>query len=411
MVDTNDAPGQSHGPPREPVAALSPTARRLASGPGTEGPSGREETPRRLRLPQVGRRVATIGLLAVLGVALLAAVPGLRGVLREIGDIGLGWVALAVALELASSASFVVVFRLFFDSLEARDARALAWTTQASGVLLPGGGAGGLAINGWLVRLTGAPVRWIARRSAALFFLGGAVSSAALVGAGLALIAGAPGPHGLLTVILPTVIAALGTFLIGALPAILRSWPRAPRWLASIGVGVREGEQMTFRRRPNWRLLGALGYLAFDVAVLWVILRAVGSTPSIAALILGYSIGYAANWVPIPGGIGVLDAGLTGALVLYGVSPGRAAAAVIVYHAIAFWVPGIGGVLAYLRVRPRLMRAGADTPGDVQPPIKILASEEACHVRTHGDAQTDPSWLGRGAQRRSRARPLSWVVR
>ena len=157
--------------------------------------------------------MATTGLVVALGVALLLAVPGLRGVLRQIGDIGPGWVALAVALELASSVSFVVVFRLFFDGVEARDARALAWTTQASGVLLPGGGAGGLAIGGWLVHLTGAPVRWIARRSAALFFLGGAVSSAALVGAGLALMAGAPGPHGLLTVILPTVLAALGTLL------------------------------------------------------------------------------------------------------------------------------------------------------------------------------------------------------
>jgi uncharacterized membrane protein YbhN (UPF0104 family) len=307
----------------------------------------------------------------VLGVALLAAVPGLRGVLREIRDIGPGWVALAVALELASSVSFVVVFRLFFDGVEARDARALAWTTQASGALLPGGGAGGLAIGGWLVHLTGAPVRWIARRSVALFFLGGAVSSAALVGAGVALIAGAPGPHDVTTVILPTALAAVGTLLIAALPAILRFLPRAPRWLASIAVGVREGEQMTFRRRPSWRLLGAVGYLAFDVAVLWVILRAVGSAPGIAAVMLAYSIGYAANWVPIPGGIGVLDAGLTGALVLYGVSPVHAAAAVIVYHAIAFWVPGIGGLLAYLRLRPRLLRAGADTSGDVQQPTKL----------------------------------------
>jgi uncharacterized membrane protein YbhN (UPF0104 family) len=393
------------------MTALSSTAHPLATGSGPEGPSGRQAAPRRIRLPHIGRRVATIGLLAVLGVALLAAVPGLRGVLREIGDIGPGWLALAVALELASSVSFVVVFRLFFDRLEARDARALAWTTQASGALLPGGGAGGLAINGWLVHLTGAPVRWIARRSAALFLLGGAVSSAALVAAGLALIVGAPGPHGWLIVVLPTVVAALGTLLIAALPAILRSWPRAPRWLASIGAGVREGEEMTFHRRPNWRLLGALGYLVFDVAVLWVILRAVGAAPSIAALMLGYSIGYAANWVPIPGGIGVLDAGLTGALVLYGVSPARAAAAVIVYHAIAFWVPGIGGVLAYLRLRPRLVRAGADISGDVQPPTETLASEEAGHVRTHIDAQTDPSWLGGGAQRRSRARPLSRVLR
>jgi uncharacterized membrane protein YbhN (UPF0104 family) len=393
------------------MSALSSTARPLATGRRSARPDGREPTRRRLRLPRVGRRVATIGLLVVLGVALLAAVPGLRRVLREIRDIGPGWVALAIALELASSASFVVVFRLFFDSLDARDARALAWTTQASGALLPGGGAGGLAIGGWLIHLTGAPVRWIARRSAALFFLGGAVSSVALVGAGLALIVGAPGPHGFPAVILPTVLAATGTLVIAALPAILRSWPRAPRWLASIAVSVREGEQMTFRRRPNWRLLGAPGYLAFDVAVLWVTLRAVGSAPSIAALTLAYSIGYAANWVPIPGGIGVLDAGLTGALVLYGVSPVHAAAAVIVYHAIAFWVPGIGGLIAYLRLRPRLMRARDDTSRDHQPAPETLASEEARHVRTHTETQTDPSRLGGGAQRRSRARPVSRALR
>ncbi len=352
-----------------------------------------------------------MGLLVVLGVALLAAVPALRGVLREIREISPGWVALAVALELASSLSFVAVFRLFFDDLDARDARPLAWTTQASGALLPGGGAGGLAIGGWLVHLTGAPVRWIARRSAALFFVGGAVSSAALVGSGLALILGAPGPHGLPTVILPTALAALGTLLIAALPMFLDSWPRAPRWLVSIAVAVREGEQMTFRRRPNWRLLGALGYLAFDVAVLWVLLRAVGSAPSIAAVTLAYSIGYAANWVPVPGGIGVLDAGLTGALVLYGISPVHAAAAVIVYHAIAFWVPGIGGMLAYLRLRPRLLSARAHTPTDLQPAPETLASEEARHDRTHSDTQTDPPRLGGRAQRRSRARPLSRVLR
>ena len=393
------------------MSALSSTARPLAPGHGSEGPGGREATRRRLRLPRVGKRLATMGLLVVLGVALLAAVPGLRGVLREISNIGPGWVALAVGLELASSVSFVVVFRLFFDDLDARDARALAWTTQASGALLPGGGAGGLAIGGWLVHLTGAPVRWIARRSAALFFLGGAVSSAALVGAGLALIAGAPGPHGLVAVVLPTGLAALGVLLIAVLPAILRRWPHAPRWLASIAVAVREGEEMTFRRRPSWRLLGAVGYLAFDVAVLWVLLRALGSAPSIAALTLGYSIGYAANWVPIPGGIGVLDAGLTGALVLYGVSPVHAAAAVIVYHAIAFWVPGIGGVLAYLRLRPRLVRAGAHTSTDLQPAPETLASEEARHVRPHTDAQTDSPRLGGRAQRRSRARLLSRALR
>jgi uncharacterized membrane protein YbhN (UPF0104 family) len=386
---------RSEAAPRlEPMSALSSTSRSPASGLTSRVPSGRGEPGRRLRLPRVGRRMATTGLLVVLGVGLLAAVPGLRGVLRDIGDVGPGWVAVAVALELASSVCFVVVFRLFFDRLEAGDARALAWTAQGSGALLPGGGAGGLAIGGWLIHLTGVPVRWIARRSAGLFFLGGAVSSAALVGAGVALISGAPGPHDLPTVVLPTVLAAAGTILIAALPAILAAWPRAPRWVAAIGTGVREAEQTMFRRRPSWRLVGALGYLAFDIAVLWVVLRAVGSAPGIAVVILAYSIGYAANSLPIPGGIGVLDAGLTGALVLYGVSPVRAAAAVIVYHAIAFWVPGLGGLLAYLRLRPRLLRDRAQTPVDLLPQEQSGLQGGARHARTHSDAQTDTTRMG-----------------
>jgi len=388
------------------MSALPSTPRRFTSKPRLNDHTGREMHGRRLALPRIGRRTATTGLLVALGVAALAAIPGLRGVLREVREIGPGWVAVAVALELASSVSFVVVFRLFFDGLEARDARAMAWTTQASGVLLPGGGAGGLAVGGWLIHLTGAPVGWIVRRSAALFLLGGAVSAAALVGAGVALIAGAPGPHDLDTVVLPTAVAAAGTLLVASLPAILRWTNGRPRWLGSVAVGVREGQRITFRKRPSWRVLGALGYLAFDVAVLWVILRAVGSAPGIATVTLAYSIGYAANWLPIPGGIGVLDAGLTGTLVLYGVSPVHAAAAVIVYHAIAFWVPGLGGLIAYLRMRPRLVQAAAPVPTQIQPAFETHASEEARHARTHVDAQADPVWLGGDVHRRPRTRPL-----
>jgi hypothetical protein len=130
-----------------------------------------------------------MALVALLGVTLLASIPALRGVLAQIRHVDAAWIVLAVALELASELCFVAVFRLFFDRVPARDARRLAWTELASGALLPVGGAGGLAIGGWLMSLTGARPRWIARRSAGLFFLGAAVSSVALIAAGIALIA------------------------------------------------------------------------------------------------------------------------------------------------------------------------------------------------------------------------------
>jgi uncharacterized membrane protein YbhN (UPF0104 family) len=303
-----------------------------------------------------------MALVALLAVALLASVPGLRSVLNRIEHVDPAWIVIAVALELASELSFVAVFRLFFDRVPARDARQLAWTGLASGALLPVGGAGGLAIGGWLMSLTGARPRWIARRSAGLFLLGAAVSAAALIAAGVGLIAGAPGPHDFLRAVLPTAIVLSATLAIAALPWLVGSRKHAPRWLTAIAAGVREAERTALTRRAGWRPVAALGYLGFDIAVLWIALQAVGSPPSVPVLVMGYSIGYAANSLPVPGGIGVLDAGLAGALVLYGVAPAQAAAAVLIYHAIAFWVPGLGGLYAYLRLRSRLLNPVRDGP-------------------------------------------------
>ena len=99
-------------------------------------------------------------------------------------------------------------------------------------------------------------------------------------------------------------------------------------------------------QRPANRALSRWPYLGFDIAVLGVALIAVGDPISIPALLLAYNIGYIANAIPIPGGIGALDAGLTGALVLYGATTTHAVAAVLIYHTIALWIPGAGGLLA-----------------------------------------------------------------
>jgi uncharacterized membrane protein YbhN (UPF0104 family) len=92
-----------------------------------------------------------------------------------------------------------------------------------------------------------------------------------------------------------------------------------------------------------------------------VALRALGDPPSVPALMMAYSVGYLAAALPVPGGLGVLDAGLAGALVAYGVSPVHATAAVLLYHTVALWVPGLGGLVAYVRVRARLLQQAEAT--------------------------------------------------
>jgi uncharacterized membrane protein YbhN (UPF0104 family) len=300
----------------------------------------------------------------VLGISLLLSVPALRPVLRAIREINPWWIVAAVALELASCVSFVIIFRLFFDRVRARDARALAWTEMASGALLPGGGVGGYAIGGWLIHLTGAPTRWIVRRSSGLFFLTSAVNSAAVIGAGLLLLAGAAGPHDFARATLPALLAAVATLVVLALPWIA-SRQQASVWLDGVVVGIRDAERTA--RHPSWRLVGALGYPGFDIGVLWITCSAVGHAPPLPGLVLAYSIGYLVNTLPIPGGIGVLDAGLSGALLLYGASPTHVIAAVLVYHAIAFWIPSVGGLIAYARLRPRLT-----DPSSADPPASSL---------------------------------------
>jgi uncharacterized membrane protein YbhN (UPF0104 family) len=303
--------------------------------------------------PTTRARIITLLLLMILTVTLLTAVPALRPVVRTIRHIDPVWIVAAIGLELASCVSFVILFRLFFDRLRPRDARTLAWTEQASGALLPGGGAGGLAIGGWLIHLTGVPTEWIVRRSGGLFFLTSAVNSATLIISSLLLIIGVSGPHTFTLTALPMLLAILATALVAALPNILRGRRRVPAWVDGVASGVRDAEQTTFAH-PSWRLVGALGYLGFDMAVLWITMKAVGEPMSVPALVLAYNIGYLANTLPIPGGIGVLDAGLAGSLLLYGASPAHVTAAVLVYHAIALWIPGLGGTLAYLQLRPHL---------------------------------------------------------
>ena len=311
------------------------------------------DAPRRFAL-----RLASAVVLMALVLALLLAVPPLRRVVAEIGRMGPAWVCLAVLLELASCCSFVVVFGLFFGRAPRRARRELAWTEMGAGALLPGGGVGALAVGGWLLHQAGMSRSKILERSSGLFFLTSAASVAAMVAAGALLVIGAlPGPHDLLRAGAPILAGATVAGAALAFPvARRRSNPAARQtWLGDVVDGISAARRAL--TRPDWRLLGAAGYLGFDIAVLWATFAAAGRPLPAAALVLGYVIGYLGNLLPVPGSVGVLDGGLTGALIAYGAHATQAAAAVLVYHAIAFWIPSLGGLWAYSLLRRRLARS------------------------------------------------------
>jgi hypothetical protein len=64
------------------------------------------------------------------------------------------------------------------------------------------------------------------------------------------------------------------------------------------------------RSRDLTILAGAVGYWAFDNAVLWATLEAVGANVPISIVLMGYLIGQLGGLLPLPGGVGGIDGGL-----------------------------------------------------------------------------------------------------
>jgi uncharacterized protein (TIRG00374 family) len=109
----------------------------------------------------------------------------------------------------------------------------------------------------------------------------------------------------------------------------------------------------------DWKLLGTLAYYAFDNAALWAAFHAYGATPKPTVIVMGYLVGSLGSVVPVPAGLGAVEGGLIGALVLYGAPVGQAAGAVLLYRAVSLLLPvGLGApawaLLAAARLRRRL---------------------------------------------------------
>jgi uncharacterized membrane protein YbhN (UPF0104 family) len=353
MSTTTDPAPATHAAP--PAPALRAPRRRRAHCIARRGGGG-SSSPAATTNPVAAIRGRLLGavLLATATVTLLLAVPPLRGVAQQIDAMNVAWVAVAVGLEVGSCVGYVVIFRRFFDDVPAGAARELAWTEEASGALLPTGGVGALAIGGWLLRQAGMSTRQIVERSSALFFFTSGANVTALVGGGMLLAAsGTGGGDTFALAAVPILIGTASTVITLALAVAVRRTPERhwPAWVVDMAAGI-DGAVHALRH-PSWRVAGAVAYLGCDIAALGVAFAAAGHAIPVDVLVLGYIIGYIANMLPVPGGFGALEAGLAGTLILYGAPARQAAAAVVVYHAIAFWVPSLGGLIGYGRLRRR----------------------------------------------------------
>jgi lysylphosphatidylglycerol synthase-like protein len=63
-----------------------------------------------------------------------------------------------------------------------------------------------------------------------------------------------------------------------------------------------------------------------------------------------------------PGGLGIVEASLSGLLILAGVRPGYAVLATLAYRMASYWLPLLAGLLAYLLFRHRYGRPAPGAP-------------------------------------------------
>jgi uncharacterized protein (TIRG00374 family) len=333
---------------------------------------GELELPEELSSRKLRTQLLLLAAILLAGVAIVTLLPGLAALRTRLSHAQPGWIIGGAALKVLSSLGYVVVFRVVFGPrMSRRVSYQIGMSEIGANAVVPTGGAGGLALGAWALNRGGMPTAEIARRTVAFFLLTSVanVVGVVLIGAalGLRVLAGEKDPA---LTLLPATLAALaiaGSLLAGRCAARLhrrmqhtdepvRHETLVLRSLVAVADGVNDAVAL-LRDGDAWLLGGILAYLVFDILILWATFHAFGAAPPLAILALAYLIGELGGLIPIPGGIGGVDAGLVGTLVLYNVPITAATSAVLAYHAIALWVPAILGSAAFLSLRRTVRNA------------------------------------------------------
>lgn len=106
----------------------------------------------------------------------------------------------------------------------------------------------------------------------------------------------------------------------------------------------------------QWRraVFFVVGRLGFDYLCLLCVLRAIGSHARPSLVLLAYATAGVIALIPItPGGLGIVEAGLSGMLVLAGVSAAEALIATLGYRLASYWLPLPTGFVAFALFRRR----------------------------------------------------------
>jgi uncharacterized protein (TIRG00374 family) len=316
---------------------------------------------------------------AVAGAAIYLVLPSLIAVLGawpRLSTLNPIWFTVALASELIS---FICNFALQRLALRTRGWFAVVTAGLAGNAVtdsLPGGDAAGAAVQFSMLTAAGFDTDTAVGGLTAFSLLGVGGLLALPLFALPTILAGAPVSHGLVH----TALLGIAGFVVYAIFGVIvlrTNWPLAALGRAAQSVWNR----VTRHRRPpvsglDQRLLAerdtirsvlgehwwqavllTAGRLGFDYGCLLAALRATGASPRPSLVLLAYAAaGIVALFPLTPGGLGIVEASLSGLLILAGVRPGYAVLATLAYRIGSYWLPLLAGPPAYLLFRRRYER-------------------------------------------------------
>lgn len=319
------------------------------------------------------KRIAAI---VVTGLAFYVALPAFTKVLSawpKLLHLSFIWLVLMLVAEVASFICAMTLLRLLLRTKQWFTVVAALLVGNAVTNVLPAGDVAGAGVQFQMLAIGG-----INADAAA-----GGLAAASIIGlAGLfllpvcilpAILGGLPVSAGLLHA---AYLGIAGFVLIVAFGAVLLTTNGLLTWLA-------RGTQRFLNALPKrkktpktdlperliaernlvrtnlgrrWReavvLIG--GRIGFDYFALLCALRATGARPNAPLVLLAYAATAVIALVPLtPGGLGIVEASLSGLLVLAGVGSASAIIATLAYRLVTYWLPILAGGGVYVAFRRR----------------------------------------------------------
>ena len=292
------------------------------------------------------------------------------------------WFIFALALQVAHFTCTIALQRIAL--------RTKAWfsvtTSQLSGnaisLIVPGGAAFGAATQFRMLAAAGNdPATAVAGLTAfSLLGIGGLLALPIFVLP--AILAGTPIANGLEHAALLGIAAFV---LFAAFGAVVLALDGPLRWAGRLVQAMHNRllrkkahmtglpDRLVYERNRIRRVLGrrwkaalllSSGRLAFDFGTLLACVRATGVRPNPSLILLAYAVAGLLALIPItPGGLGIVEAGLTALLILAGVPGVDAVVATLAYRIISYWLPIAVGPFAYFAFRLRYGKPGQGGDG------------------------------------------------